>query len=120
MTHNLVDTHCAALPGSYSDRPFGPETRVWKVAGRMFAAYTDGGKGVSVRCADPVAAQRLVQMRKAESAPYLKRGGWVLLPWTTDPDELLEQLTASYHAVRNGLPPADRLRLPPLEGDRVH
>ena len=120
MQTEFVDSHCRTLPGSYADRPFGPDTQVWKIAGKMFAAYTTGGHGVSITTSNPVMAQRLIQRGKAVSAPYLKDGGWVMLPWGTAPEELRVLLTESYLSVRMSLSPGLQAELPPLPSDTVH
>ncbi|WP_158598981.1 MmcQ/YjbR family DNA-binding protein [Rhodophyticola porphyridii] len=114
MFAHVIDTHCATLPGAVAEQPFGPDTQVWKVGGRMFAAHTRGANGVSVKCADGAAAQKLIQTRKAISAPYLKRGGWVMFLWeNTPPEELRRRLTDSYLIVRGGLPCERQAELPP-------
>ncbi len=114
MFARLIDTHCATLPGAVAEQPFGPDTQVWKIGGRMFAAHTRGANGVSVKCADGATAQRLIQTRKAISAPYLKRGGWVMFLWeNTRPEELRWRLTDSYMIVRSGLPCERQAELPP-------
>lgn len=87
----------------------------------MFAAYTKDGRGLSVRCGDGPAAQRLVQQGRAESVPYLKPGGWVLFPWErTDPDELRARLTESYMQIRRELSDEILSGLPPLANDILH
>ncbi|MEN0079370.1 MAG: MmcQ/YjbR family DNA-binding protein [Pseudomonadota bacterium] len=121
MFAELVERHCAGLPGAEPERPFGPDTLVWKVGGKMFAAYTEDGRGLSVKCQDGPTAQILIQQGRAESAPYLKRGGWVLFPWEqTAPDELRARLTDSYMTVRQGLSAEKRNALPPLPTETQH
>lgn len=126
MFARLVDTHCAMLPGAEKSQPFGPDTQVWKIGGKMFAAYTEDGNGVSVKAADGPTAQLLIQQGLASSAPYLKRGGWVMFPWEdTPPEEIRRRLTESYAIVRASLPRAVEADLPPhghpIQGrDRLH
>ena len=91
------------------------------MGGRMFAAYTHDGRGLSVRCDDGPTAQRLVQIGKAESVPYRKPGGWVLFPWErTNPDELRARLTASYMRIRRELSAEVLSGLPPLSNEQLH
>ncbi|MEM1274722.1 MAG: MmcQ/YjbR family DNA-binding protein [Pseudomonadota bacterium] len=117
----LVDQHCRALPGAASERPFGPDTQVWTVGGRMFAAYTFDGGGLSLACASAQAAQRMVQEGRAISAPYLKQPGWVMFPWDrSTPNELRGRISESYTRVRQGLPPEISRELPPLEVSGLH
>ena len=121
MYGQFVDRHCRTLPGAKADRPFGPDTVVWKIGGKMFAAYTWGGRGVSLAVRDGVEAQRLIQAGQAESAPYLLRGGWILMAWeNSTPDELRERITGSYERIRSHLPAEVELTLPPLDDETPH
>ncbi|MBF9032348.1 hypothetical protein HKCCE3408_18265 [Rhodobacterales bacterium HKCCE3408] len=121
MSAEFADRICRSLPGAVAERPFGPDMLVWTVGGRMFAAYTEGGKGISVTCGDGPTAQRLVQQKRAESAPYLKRGGWVLFPWMTTPqDELRDWIEASYSRVRAGLSAEAEVSLPVRANQTMH
>jgi predicted DNA-binding protein (MmcQ/YjbR family) len=58
--------HCLAFPGSAETFPFGAETSVFKVAGKIFALSRLAGEPleVSVKC-EPLLAQ---QLRAAHSA----------------------------------------------------
>ena len=113
MFAELVDSQCRSLPGAALERPFGPDTLVWTVGGRMFAIHTAEGSGVSVAVRSPQEAQRLVQAHKAISAPYLKGPGWALFPFhSTSPDELRKRIRESYDRVRNGLPTDVEFALP--------
>ncbi|MEM9755163.1 MAG: MmcQ/YjbR family DNA-binding protein [Pseudomonadota bacterium] len=115
MVAEFVETQCRALPGAIAERPFGPDTVVWTIGGRMFAAYTAEGTGVSVACHSALVAQRLVRERRALSAPYLRGPGWVLLPFeTTALDELNWRIRQSYLRVRRTLSDEIALGLPPM------
>ena len=110
MFAELVDDHCSSLPGAAPEQPFGPDTLVWTVGGRMFAIRTVNGTGVSVACATPQEAQRAVRDGKAMSAPYLRGQGWALFPYhTSSPEELRVRILDSYDRVVGGLP--DELRI---------
>lgn len=113
MFAELVDRHCRSLPGAAAERPFGPDTLVWTVGGRMFAIRTLDGSGVSVACRSARHAQDLVKNGKAVSAPYLKGPGWALFPYgSTSPDELRMRIQDSYDRVRDGLPAEVAFQLP--------
>lgn len=99
MREAFVDIFCKGLLGTKRTTPFGDETVIWLVHGHMFAAYTDGGDGLSLRIGDKVSAQVLVGQGRAVSAPYLKGDAWVMLPWTTRPEELRDWLAKSYRLV---------------------
>src|ERR1700730_10588165 len=50
---------CLSFPGSVETFPFGPETSVFKVAGKVFALsqLTESPLRVSLKCEPPVAEQ---------------------------------------------------------------
>ena len=108
-------TICAALPGAMRDHPFGPEPEAWKVGGRIFALISPGGAGVVLKCADAEQAAFLIEIGRARTAPYLTRGGWVLITWEVlDAGEmaagdLADRLAVSHRTVAASLP--QRLRL---------
>lgn len=113
MFSELVDRHCRSLPGAAPERPFGPDTVVWTVGGRMFAIRTADGSGVSVACRSAQEAQDVVRGGKAVSAPYLKSSGWALFPYDrSSPDELCARILTSYDRVRGGLPVEVEFKLP--------
>jgi predicted DNA-binding protein (MmcQ/YjbR family) len=104
MTREDVNAHCATLPGAELSDPWGGGHDVWKVGGKMFASMGTMNTGVSIKCADPSEAAMLIDAGRAERAPYLARGGWVLVRWgAMDADELAARLTRSYLTVRRGL-----------------
>jgi predicted DNA-binding protein (MmcQ/YjbR family) len=104
MTRDEVNAHCAAMPGAELSDPWGGGHDCWKVGGKMFALMGAMNAGVSIKCSDPSEAAMLIDLGRAERAPYLARGGWVLVRWgAMDADELKARLTRSYLTVRRGL-----------------
>ena len=119
MTRDDVNAHCSGLPGAELDDPWGGGHDVWKVGGKMFASMGAMNAGVSIKCADPGEAAMLTEAGRAERAPYLARGGWVLIRWgAIDGDELRARLTRSYLAVRRGLTKRLQASLGPEPSDR--
>lgn len=117
MTREQVNAHCAALPGAEVSDPWGGGHDCWKVAGKMFALIGAMNQGVSLKCADDGQAAMLIEAGRAERAPYLPRGGWVLVPWDSmEADELSARLTAAYLAVRRKLPKRVQATLGPEPG----
>lgn len=100
MQEAFVDRLCENLSGAEKRQPFGPETHVWTVDGHMFAAYTAGGEGLSLRMTGPKTAGKLVREGRAITAPDLQSDGWVLIPWATPPEEIRDRLERSYRLVR--------------------
>ena len=104
MSRDEVNAHCATMPGAENSDPWGGGHDCWKVAGKMFALMGAMNVGVSIKCADAGEAELLIEAGLAERAPYLARGGWVLVRWgAVDADELRQRVTKSYLTVRRSL-----------------
>ena len=117
MTRNLVNSHCATLPGATVDDPWGGGHDCWKVCEKMFANVGALGQGVIFKCPDIDTAAMLIDLGRAEKAPYMPRGGWVMARWgAMDEAELKERLTRSYLVVRCSLTKKLQATLPPEPG----
>jgi len=113
MTRDLVNAHCAGLPGAEVSDPWGGGHDAWKVGGKLFALVGTVGDGVSVKCADVETAGLLIEMERAVRAPYLHRS-WVHVRFGAVPDdEIRERLTTSYRIIRAGLPKRAQAALAP-------
>ncbi|MCF6316850.1 MAG: MmcQ/YjbR family DNA-binding protein [Marinosulfonomonas sp.] len=83
------------LQRCYAGIPVRGGPNVWKVGNKIFA-ITGAPNGVSLECADAPTADLLIDMNRAKKAPYLPRGGWVLIEWNTmQADEVAERLARS-------------------------
>lgn len=106
------------FPGVAEDFPFGPETHVFKVAGKVFAIMgADDGRPVSVslKC-DPDLAPLLREQYAAVVPGYhLNKAHWntVALDGSAPDDEIVEWVAMSYDLVIAGLPKAVRAGLVP-------
>jgi len=56
VTREQAERRCAALSGAVREFPFGPETAVYKVGGKVFALF--GSHGMNLKC-DPGLAETL-------------------------------------------------------------
>ena len=99
---DLVTQTCAPLPGAEKSDPWGGGHDAWKVGSKMFACIGATLPGVAVKTADIETASMLVDAGVGQRAPYFHKS-WVLLPETTDPEELHHRLVTSYDIVRKGL-----------------
>ncbi|MGW0606281.1 MmcQ/YjbR family DNA-binding protein [Streptomyces sp. NPDC002640] len=116
MTPQELRALCLSFGGAVEDFPFGPDTSVFKVGGKLFALTALDARPlkVNLKC-DPDDALRLRR----------EHAGWILPGWhmnkrhwntvTADgalPDALVRELVEnSYDLVVAGLPRAERLRL---------
>jgi len=100
--------------GTTEERPFGPDVKVYKVLGKMFALVPDDAPlSISLKC-DPNEALFLRDIYTAVQPGYhLNKKHWntVTLDGTIPHDELLGMIEMSYNLVVKGLKKADREKL---------
>jgi len=109
----LLD-HCTGKKGITAGYPFGPDARVYKVMGKMFALVPeDEPLRISLKC-DPTLAEILRETYAAVVPGYhLNKRHWntVTLDGEIPDDEIFEMVDNSYALVVKGLKKADRERL---------
>ena len=108
---------CRERPGSVEDFPFGPDARVFKVGGKMFAIFPPqpAPAEVSLKC-DPGLAQQLRAEHPGIVPGYhLNKRHWNTVPLDGSlPAGLVEDLLGhSYTVVVDALPRASREALRP-------
>jgi predicted DNA-binding protein (MmcQ/YjbR family) len=109
MSYANANKTAEACAGAWLDHPFGDGLNVWKVGDKIFAFIGDRQdakmNGITLKCADADTAAMLIDVGRAKPAPYLKRGGWILIPnGTMDTGEISERICTSYQTVRASLP----------------
>ena len=114
MTRAFVNRYCEKLPGAEHSDPWGGGHDAWKVGGKLFAVVGAIDEAVSVKCRDVETAQMLIDIGRAERAPYFHRS-WVRIPLgakcTVEEDELGERLLTSYQTIKAALPKKIRSKL---------
>jgi predicted DNA-binding protein (MmcQ/YjbR family) len=116
MTPGELRALCLSFNGAFEDFPFGPDTSVFKVGGRLFALSALDARPLTVnlKC-DPDDAVRLRDEYEGLVVPgyHMNKRHWNTV--TADgalPDALVRELVEdSYDLVVAGLPRAERLRL---------
>ncbi|MDF3297434.1 MmcQ/YjbR family DNA-binding protein [Streptomyces tropicalis] len=116
MTPQELRSLCLSFDAAGEDFPFGPETSVFKVAGRLFALSALDARPLkaNLKC-DPEDAVRLRTEHEGLIVPgwHMNKRHWNTV--TVDaglPDRLVRELIEdSYDLVVAGLPRAERLRL---------
>ena len=107
MDRAFVNAFCATLPGAEHSDPWGGGHDAWKVGGKLFAIVGAVDEAVSVKCRDTETAELLIELGRAERAPYLHRS-WVRIPLgetcPVEQDELADRLSISYGLIRAALP----------------
>lgn len=107
--------HCLAFPGAVETFPFGPETSVFKVEGKMFALSRLAGTplSVSVKC-EPALAEQLRQMHEAVTPGYhLNKKHWntVALDGSLPEQTIKDMVEDSYDLVVSRLSASRRRAL---------
>ncbi len=103
MTPAQLRGLCLKLSGAEETFPFGPETSVFKVGGKMFAlsALKQKPLKVSVKCEPDLGEQLRGTYDEIEPGYHLNRRHWLTVTWGgAAPDELVRELVAgSYDLV---------------------
>jgi predicted DNA-binding protein (MmcQ/YjbR family) len=111
MDVRRVRAYCAERPGATSEHPFGPDVRVYKVRGKIFALVPDAPPwSVSLKC-DPVLARILRENHAAITPGYhLNKAHWntVVLDGSVPASLVREMISNSYELVVRGLSAAER------------
>jgi predicted DNA-binding protein (MmcQ/YjbR family) len=105
----------SSKPAASEERPFGPETLVFKVGGKMFAlaGWTESPLRITLKC-EPLQAEALrASFPAIQPGYYMNKAHWNTI--TLDgsvPDSLVEEMiNASYALVVKALPKAKRAAL---------
>ena len=112
---------CLAFPGSAETFPFGPETSVFKVAGKMFALsqLAEHPLRVSLKCDPPLAEQLRATYPAVIPGYHLNKQHWntVIIDGSIPDSAVGDMIEDSYDLVVSKLPASDRramdLRDPP-------
>jgi predicted DNA-binding protein (MmcQ/YjbR family) len=108
---------CLEHPGAIEDFPFGPETSVFKVAGKMFAlsALERAPVQISVKCEPELAVELRNSYPAIRPGYHLNKRHWNTI--TLDgslPDQLVRDLVEdSYDLIVSALPKRVRAELSP-------
>ena len=115
MTADALRRCCLGQPGATEGFPFGPNTSVFKVAGKMFALSALRGRPlkVSLKCEPELAEALRLSYPAIQPGYHLNKRHWNTV--TLDgslPDRLVrDMLEDSYDLVVEGLPRAARGQL---------
>jgi predicted DNA-binding protein (MmcQ/YjbR family) len=115
MSPAELRNHCLSFPGAEETYPFGPETSVFKVAGKMFALSQLGADSlrVSLKC-EPELAEALRRSHAAVLPGYhLNKRHWntVIIDGSLSDEAIRDMIEDSYVLVVTKLPPAGRRAL---------
>jgi predicted DNA-binding protein (MmcQ/YjbR family) len=109
-----LDELCRSFPGAVPEHPFGPETTVYKVSGKLFALVALAAEPplrINLKC-EPLLAEQLRADHPATILPgyHMNKRHWntVVLDGSLARDFVVELVEDSYDLVVEGLPAARR------------
>ncbi len=114
MNARAARAYCAKLSGATCEYPFGPDVRVYKVRGKVFALLAEAAPwSISLKC-DPVLARLLRANHEAITPGYhLNKAHWntVALDGSVPTVLIREMISNSYELVVLKLTAAKRREL---------
>ncbi|QKS15868.1 MmcQ/YjbR family DNA-binding protein [Curtobacterium sp. Csp2] len=110
--HEVTVRTALALPAVEETQPFGEESVVYKVVGKMFVLLTElrGVPIVNLKCAPPHGAALVRDHAEVSPGWHMSKRHWItLVPGDGLDESMVEDLVAnSYELVVAGLPRAAR------------
>ena len=101
--------------GAIEDTPFGPESLVFKVMGKMFAlvAWDETPLRITLKCDPDLALILRAQFQAVQPGYYMNKKHWntITLGENIPDEQILEMIDDSYELVVKGLRKADRQEL---------
>ena len=115
MRPDALRTYCLSFPGSLETFPFGPETSVFKVAGKMFAlSQLDRPLlRVSLKCEPELAEQLRAAYSEVLPGYHLNKRHWntVVIDGSLPEQIIRDMIEDSYDLVVSQLPESRRRAL---------
>ncbi|HEX4034872.1 MAG TPA: MmcQ/YjbR family DNA-binding protein [Solirubrobacteraceae bacterium] len=115
MSPDRLRRHCLSFPGAEETFPFGSDTSVFKVAGKMFALSQLGADElrVSVKCEPSLAEQLRAAYPEVVPGYHLNKRHWntVVVDGELPAQTIEDMIEDSYDLVASRLPAAERLAL---------
>lgn len=115
MDATQLREHCLTFPGSTETFPFGGETSVFKVAGKMFALSRLAREPleISLKCEPPLAEQLREAHPAVRPGYHLNKRHWntVAVDGSLDDQLLKDMIEDSYDLVVSRLPMSRRRAL---------
>ena len=112
VTADSLRRRCLARPSAVEEFPFGPETSVFKVGGKMFALTALDARPltVSLKCEPSLAEALRAENTAVQPGYHLNKRHWITVTLDDSlPDELvLGIIEDSYELVVDGLTKSER------------
>jgi predicted DNA-binding protein (MmcQ/YjbR family) len=110
VTPDELKAACLALPGAAETYPFGHETSVYKVAGKIFAIAPVSAESVSLKCEPELAEQLRLDYAAIRPGYHLNKRHWntVALDGSVPDRMVREMIEDSYDLIVASLPARQR------------
>lgn len=111
MDIEVYREYCLAKPGVTEELPFGPDTLVFKVMGKLFAlSGVEEFKSINLKCEPERATELRDRFPAVQPGYHMNKKHWntVLMDGTLPHKMVLELIDHSYDLVVKGLPKKDR------------
>ena len=119
MNLDLLRNHLMQKSGTTEEQPFGPESLVFKVVGKMFAlvAWQETPLRITLKCDPDLALSLRDQYKAIQPGYYMNKKHWntISLDGTISDDEILNLIDHSYTLVVKSLKKKDREALEMLK-----
>ncbi|MBL7813148.1 MAG: MmcQ/YjbR family DNA-binding protein [Bacteroidetes bacterium] len=77
MWFDIVRDYCVSLPGVTEEFPFGPDTIVWKVAGKMFClGNAEQFRSINLKCDPERAAELRESIEQVQPGYHMNKTMW--------------------------------------------
>lgn len=107
MNIEEIRLYCLSKPATSEDMPFGDDTLVFKVGGKMFLlANLDGPLKINIKATPEDVTHRLEHYPEAEPGYHMHKKHWITvdIARVNDFHRLKSWIDISYCLVLNGLP----------------
>jgi predicted DNA-binding protein (MmcQ/YjbR family) len=114
MDIELLREYCLNKPGSTEETPFGPDTLVLKVMGKMFCLFSiTNFRSVNLKCDPEKAIELRASYQAIEPGFHMNKKHWNTVELFSDVEHqmLLSLVDHSYQLVANSLPKKLRVEL---------
>ena len=113
MTFAEAQRRCLALPGAEKDHPFGPETAVYRVGGKLFALMGEAGVSINLKCDPGLAEELRAAYESVRPGYHMNKRHWNTVDLVGDvPAAVLGDLIEdSYDLIVSALPKAKQRAL---------
>jgi predicted DNA-binding protein (MmcQ/YjbR family) len=117
MTLETLRDYCLSKKGTTEDFPFGEETLVLRVAGKMFALISIGSVPLTInlKCDPELAIELRDRYEAVEPGYHQNKKHWntITIDGSIPTGELKEMIDHSYNLVVKGLKKSEREQLAP-------